>query len=67
MTMREDDAASWDPEAVADLAQSFFVDALGFSVGGVTAFYPTDIKYHFRGHKRKFIRLCRAGTCLPWP
>jgi hypothetical protein len=48
MTMREDDAARWDPGAVADLAQSFSVDALGFSVGGITAFYPTDIKYHFR-------------------
>jgi len=46
MTMREDDAAQWNPHKLADFARSFSVDALGFSVGGITAFYPTDIPLH---------------------
>ena len=32
MTMREDDAAHWDPEELVDFAKSMSVDALGFSV-----------------------------------
>jgi hypothetical protein len=48
MTMRQDDAASWDPEALVRLAQSFHVNTVGFSVGGITAFYPTRIPHHPR-------------------
>jgi hypothetical protein len=46
MTMRADDAARWDPQRLVDLAQSFSLGALGFSVGGVTAFYPTRVPGH---------------------
>jgi hypothetical protein len=48
MTMREDDAARWQPDDLVEFAKSFSVDALGFSVGGITAFYPTDIPNHPR-------------------
>lgn len=48
MTLRESDAASWDTEEMADFAKSFSLDALGFSVGGIMAFYPTDIPLHPR-------------------
>lgn len=48
MTMRENDAARWDPEQLVDFARSFSVDALGFSVGGITAFYPTEVPLHPR-------------------
>nr|WP_163502157.1 beta-galactosidase trimerization domain-containing protein [Halomonas socia] len=46
MTMREGDAARWDPDKLVDFAKSFSVDAFGFSVGGITAFYPTEIPLH---------------------
>lgn len=46
MTMRADDAARWDPARLVDLAKSFSLGALGFSVGGVTAFYPTRVPGH---------------------
>ena len=46
MTMRSDDAAHWDAHALVALAQSFSLDALGFSVGGITAFYPTAVPGH---------------------
>jgi hypothetical protein len=48
MTMRADDAARWDIPKLVDLARSFSLGALGFSVGGVTAFYPTDVPGHAR-------------------
>jgi hypothetical protein len=48
MTLREDDAGSWDAEKMADFAQSFSLDGLGFSVGGIVAFYPTQVKHHPR-------------------
>lgn len=48
MTLRETDAATWDVEKMADFAQSFSLDGLGFSVGGIVAFYPTAIKHHPR-------------------
>jgi hypothetical protein len=48
MTMREDDAGRWDPERLVDFVRSFSVDAFGFSVGGITAFYPTEIPLHPR-------------------
>jgi hypothetical protein len=48
MTLREDDAATWDVEKMADFAQSFSLDGLGFSVGGIVAFYPTEVKHHPR-------------------
>lgn len=48
MTMRQDDAASWDPEALVRLAKTFHVNTVGFSVGGITAFYPTEIAHHRR-------------------
>ncbi|MBB3146898.1 hypothetical protein FHS21_003314 [Phyllobacterium trifolii] len=48
MTMREDDAAKWEPEKLVEFAKSFSVDALGFSVAGITAFYPTEIPLHRR-------------------
>ncbi len=41
MTLREGDAATWDVEKMAEFAKSFSLDALGFSVGGIVAFYPT--------------------------
>jgi len=46
MTMRADDAAKWEPARLVALAQSFSLGALGFSVGGVTAFYPTALPGH---------------------
>lgn len=45
-TMRADDARSWKPQRLVELARSFSLDALGFSVGGVTAFYPTRVPGH---------------------
>ncbi len=48
MTLREDDASRWNPEEMVTFAKSFSLDALGFSVGGITAFYPTDIPLHPR-------------------
>jgi hypothetical protein len=48
MTMRENDAERWDPDELVAFAKSMSVDALGFSVGGITAFYPTDIPLHPR-------------------
>ncbi|MCS0495642.1 beta-galactosidase trimerization domain-containing protein [Ancylobacter sp. MQZ15Z-1] len=48
MTLREGDAGTWDAEKMADFAQSFSLDALGFSVGGIVAFYPTQVKHHPR-------------------
>lgn len=48
MTMRENDAERWDPARIVDFARSIPVDALGFSVGGITAFYPTEIPLHPR-------------------
>lgn len=48
MTLREDDAARWNAAEMAAFAKSFSVDALGFSVGGITAFYPTEIPLHPR-------------------
>ncbi|MGV6872116.1 beta-galactosidase trimerization domain-containing protein [Pseudochelatococcus sp. B33] len=48
MTLREGDAGSWDAEKMADFARSFSLDALGFSVGGIVAFYPTQVKHHPR-------------------
>jgi hypothetical protein len=48
MTLREDDAGTWDTEEMADFAKSFSLDALGFSVGGIVAFYPTDVHLHPR-------------------
>jgi Beta-galactosidase trimerisation domain/Hypothetical glycosyl hydrolase 6 len=46
MTMRADDAARWDVQKLVALAQSFSLGALGFSVGGVTAFYPSQVAGH---------------------
>jgi hypothetical protein len=46
MTMRADDAARWEPARLVELARSFSLGALGFSVGGVTAFYPTAVPGH---------------------
>ena len=46
MTMRADDAARWDVQRLVDLARSFSLGALGFSVGGVTAFYPSKVAGH---------------------
>lgn len=46
MTMRADDAARWDASRLVALAKSFSLGALGFSVGGITAFYPTSIPGH---------------------
>ena len=45
-TMRAEDAGTWDADRLVELARSFSLDALGFSVGGVTAFYPTRIEGH---------------------
>lgn len=46
MTMRSDDASRWDVDKIVELGRSFSVGALGFSVGGVTAFYPTAVLGH---------------------
>ena len=46
MTMRSDDAKHWDAKKLVDLAKSFSLGALGFSAGGITAFYPTKLKFH---------------------
>jgi len=46
MTMRADDAKAWDADNMVELARSFSLGALGFSVGGVTAFYPTAVEGH---------------------
>lgn len=46
MTMRAEDAAKWAPARLVELARSFSLGALGFSVGGVTAFYPSGIAGH---------------------
>ena len=46
MTMRAEDAQEWDASGLVSLAQSFSLGALGFSVGGVTAFYPSNIAGH---------------------
>ena len=46
MTMRADDAARWDPARLVEVAQSFSLGAFGFSVGGITAFYPTALAGH---------------------
>lgn len=48
MTLRERDAETWDTEEMAEFAKSFSLDALGFSVGGIMAFYPTDVPFHPR-------------------
>ncbi|NLS07216.1 hypothetical protein HGP14_28380 [Rhizobium sp. P32RR-XVIII] len=48
MTLREADAGIWNTEEMAEFAKSFSLDALGFSVGGIMAFYPTDIPLHPR-------------------
>jgi hypothetical protein len=48
MTMRADDAARWNPQRLVELAQAFSLGALGFSVGGITAFYPTSVPGHPR-------------------
>lgn len=48
MTMRRDDAQRWDAQRMVALAQSLSVDTLGFSVGGITAFYPTNVPLHER-------------------
>ena len=48
MTMRAEDAARWDVSRLLELASSFSLGALGFSVGGVTAFYPTEVVGHPR-------------------
>lgn len=48
MTMRRDDAQHWDAQRMVALAQSLSVDTLGFSVGGITAFYPTNVPLHER-------------------
>lgn len=48
MTLRESDAGTWDAEEMAEFAKSFSLDALGFSVGGIMAFYPTDVPFHTR-------------------
>ena len=48
MTLRESDAGTWNTEEMAEFARSFSLDALGFSVGGIMAFYPSDIPLHLR-------------------
>ncbi|MDX3975435.1 hypothetical protein [Shinella sp.] len=48
MTLRESDAGTWNTEEMAEYARSFSLDALGFSVGGIMAFYPSDIPLHPR-------------------
>src|SRR3569833_789205 len=48
MTMRAEDAPRWDPSRLVVLALSFSLGGLGFCVGGVTAFYPTEVEYHPR-------------------
>lgn len=45
-TLRTEDARDWQPRRLVELAREFSLDALGFSVGGVTAFYPTRIPGH---------------------
>jgi len=45
-TMRADDACGWRAEQLVELSRAFSLDALGFSVGGVTAFYPTKVPGH---------------------
>jgi len=45
-TMRADDAERWEPARLVQMARSFSLGAFGFSVGGVTAFYPTRIAGH---------------------
>src|SRR2546430_16490841 len=46
MTMRADDAKHWNADSMVELARSFSLGAFGFSVGGVTAFYPTAVEGH---------------------
>lgn len=46
MTMRAEDAARWNPSELAAFGKSFSVGALGFSVGGISAFYPTELADH---------------------
>lgn len=46
MTMRSDDAKHWDAKKLVELAKSFSLGALGFSAGGITAFYPTKLNFH---------------------
>jgi hypothetical protein len=48
MTLRESDAGTWNTEEMAEYARSFSLDALGFSVGGIMASYPSDIPLHPR-------------------
>jgi hypothetical protein len=46
MTMREDDAASWNTHEARGLRQVAVSGRLASPMGGVTAFYPTDIPNH---------------------
>lgn len=48
LTMRDEDAATWDPEQLVRFAGSFSADTVGYSSAGVTAFYPTEVPFHRR-------------------
>lgn len=48
ITMRRDDAQRWNPQAMVQLARELSVNTLGFSVGGITAFYATGVEFHER-------------------
>jgi hypothetical protein len=47
-TMREVDVPRWDPEHMVGFARSFSANSIGFSCGGVSAFYPTEVPHHRR-------------------
>src|SRR5829696_4309560 len=48
LTMREADAAKWDPEGLVRFVRSFAADTVGYSSAGVAAFYPSEVPFHRR-------------------
>src|ERR1700760_3831295 len=44
----EDDPGKYDPKFWLDYFQRCHVDAACISAGGVVAFYPTKVPYHYR-------------------
>ena len=46
LTMRETTRRDWDAGEMVAFAKSFSADTIGFSCGGVTAFYPTKVPFH---------------------
>ncbi len=47
LNLRQTDAAA-DPRRIVDQVEGFHANVLHFGMGGIVAYYPTDVPFHYR-------------------